>query len=402
MENYSIYTHSVDLDGILSKVNGAFPKAAVAVSKQDDLTIIAVTIKGGLFTKKQTLVLKYRQRLFPSYHLHDVNCGVSNQFMGMYNFVYGLPAVNEETKELLLKKIETLNSEIAFVVEPSLSPAMQHLLLELTIFLKAIVFIQPGMTLAQSSVQHFADSAFQLLLDVEGNTGNGKVDLTISSRFFDDPMPATDEQITRKERTEQLLRQRGIKINLHLPVVPEAALTQVRDRQDIIERAYCLTVIAAKGEGVAPELLEQKIEELDITGFTPMETYIYTKAALSEQERANATWRYESLNVLLWSLGLVEDLVYPSVICDVPAIVDTVINQSRLTLESRAGVRDTAEILEELDKIYRMHWACVDARLHSITAGGDLNPSVVYERHYALNWLTCYQDQAWDDVSTDT
>jgi hypothetical protein len=27
---------------------------------------------------------------------------------------------------------------------------------------------------------------------------------------------------------------------------------------------------------------------------------------------------------------------------------------------------------------------------------------VVYERHYALNWLTGYMDQDWDDISTDT
>ncbi|MGO7286211.1 DUF4272 domain-containing protein, partial [Rhizobium ruizarguesonis] len=24
------------------------------------------------------------------------------------------------------------------------------------------------------------------------------------------------------------------------------------------------------------------------------------------------------------------------------------------------------------------------------------------ERHYALNWLTGYMDQDWDDISTDT
>ena len=32
----------------------------------------------------------------------------------------------------------------------------------------------------------------------------------------------------------------------------------------------------------------------------------------------------------------------------------------------------------------------------------DVLPSVVYERHYALNWLIGYCDQSWDEVTTDT
>jgi len=32
----------------------------------------------------------------------------------------------------------------------------------------------------------------------------------------------------------------------------------------------------------------------------------------------------------------------------------------------------------------------------------DLDPDVVSERHYALNWLTNYRYQEWDQVTTDT
>jgi hypothetical protein len=31
-----------------------------------------------------------------------------------------------------------------------------------------------------------------------------------------------------------------------------------------------------------------------------------------------------------------------------------------------------------------------------------LHPSIVYERHYALNWLIQYLDQDWDNVQTNT
>ena len=49
-----------------------------------------------------------------------------------------------------------------------------------------------------------------------------------------------------------------------------------------------------------------------------------------------------------------------------------------------------------------MHWACVDARLRKEEVGGTLDCSVVYERHYALNWLVDLEGDAWDDVRTNT
>lgn len=53
------------------------------------------------------------------------------------------------------------------------------------------------------------------------------------------------------------------------------------------------------------------------------------------------------------------------------------------------------------DLYYRFHWICVDARLNGRDTG-CLIGSVVYERHYALNWLIHYLGQEWDDVSCDT
>jgi hypothetical protein len=43
-----------------------------------------------------------------------------------------------------------------------------------------------------------------------------------------------------------------------------------------------------------------------------------------------------------------------------------------------------------------------NARIKGQQTPADLNPDVTEERHYALNWLTGYLEQAWDDVSTDT
>ena len=33
---------------------------------------------------------------------------------------------------------------------------------------------------------------------------------------------------------------------------------------------------------------------------------------------------------------------------------------------------------------------------------GALEGGVIYERHYALNWLFCFEQADWDDVDTPT
>ncbi len=67
-----------------------------------------------------------------------------------------------------------------------------------------------------------------------------------------------------------------------------------------------------------------------------------------------------------------------------------------------AKLRTATTILDEADLIYRIHWAVVDARLRRSPFPMAVEAGVVYERHYALNWLIGYQGQEWDDVSTDT
>jgi hypothetical protein len=160
--------------------------------------------------------------------------------------------------------------------------------------------------------------------------------------------------------------------------------------------------VAAKGEGVPQDQLERVIKDKGINSFSPKEQQTMALPELDDNQKVYSTWRYESLNVLLWALNKVDELVYPSQICDVPTMVGLFMQVTRQEFEESCTLRSKEEILDELDKIYRMNWACVDARIKGQQVGGNINPSIVYERHYALNWLTNYMNQVWDDVSTDT
>jgi hypothetical protein len=398
----SVYFHHPDFKGILLKVKAAFPKANILISEPDDSKEILIELKTGLFSKRESLVLNYRQRQTPGISLEGASCAVSNQLRGMYNFVAQLPAGNSELQSLLLAKIQTINVELSFRAEPKLNSVFRSFLQDIVSSYEAFIFAQPGTGISQSDAQQFLDKDFNLLIDTGGECGNGSVKVQISSAFVDKPFVATADQEERKKRSEQFLQEKGIKVNAHLPFVDSEAEVNLRTKEEIIERVYALALIAALGEGVPRDQLDRVKNGLPINELSPYETHLYTKGDLSPQEKAIATWRYESMNLLLWSLGYVHPLVYPDTICDVGSIVGLVIHRNRQEFEAGAALKSKAEILDELDKTYRMNWACVQARLTGGEPGGGIHAGIVYERHYALNWLTRYQDCAWDDVSTDT
>jgi hypothetical protein len=81
-------------------------------------------------------------------------------------------------------------------------------------------------------------------------------------------------------------------------------------------------------------------------------------------------------------------------ICPPPGQSTTFIRNAKLVPKDR--------ILALLSLVFDMHWASRDAMLKGKPVPASLNPSVLRERHHALNWLTFYCDEDWDDIATDT
>jgi len=242
-----------------------------------------------------------------------------------------------------------------------------------------------------------------LILDTNGNCEVEDVDVTVDAKYHDQPEEEyQQDQVDRKSRSETFLQSHGVKVNRNLPTIESEDTTELRNVKEVIDRAYALLIMSVKGEGIEQSHLVRTVKDKNIKGFSPKEEAIYKTQALSDSERAYATWRYESLYTILWSLGKMDELKYPSDICDVQDVVGKIIGPSVEEFTKTSQLRTKSEILDELDKTYRMNWSCVDARIKGEEVAGGINPSVIYERHYALNWLTRYRDQDWDNVTTDT
>ena len=211
------------------------------------------------------------------------------------------------------------------------------------------------------------------------------------------------EALQRKERSDHLLRAEGVPVNESLPVIETDKEAKHRSKEEIAYRAMALLVVALKSGGLEQPIVKTLIKDYALDGyFTPKEKAFVQNASPSEQERIQFDWRYEDAWVLLWALGYVEKLEKPTAICDVPRAVNFMKARSAKQFIADAKLRSMREMLDYADRIYRYHWAVVDARIKGEKAPAALEPEVTLERHFAMNWLIGYLDQEWDDISTDT
>jgi hypothetical protein len=403
MENCTIYSHNLEFEKVVQIVKSNLPKAKVEYNDDGMQKSLVATIKGGFFGKTKTLKINYRERKNPSYKLEEVECGLTQNLAGMVNFIQSLPAENIDVRNKFLHKVMSANCEIPFIAEPEITNEFESVLRKIVTELDAFIFTQPNRIFKKSNGQHFVDKQMNLIFDTNGKSEVQDVEVNVNAKYHDEPKENyNDEQLGRKEKSEIFLESNGIKTNKNLPCVPSSEDVVLRSAKDVINRAYALLIIAVKGEGIEQEHLVKTVEAKKINAFSSKESYIYQAEELNDQERTYATWRYESLYTILWALGVMNELKYPSEICDVQGIVGKIFQPTREEFENSVKLRSKSEILDELDKTYRMNWVCVDARIKGQQISGNINPSVVHERHYSLNWLTNYQNQDWDNVQTNT
>jgi hypothetical protein len=211
------------------------------------------------------------------------------------------------------------------------------------------------------------------------------------------------EAIDRKLRSESILRAEGVPFISHLPAIETTAEALKRSKEEVALRTLCLSLVAAKGEGLEQEGVERVLKSYELRPhLTPKELAFVLDNSPRQRDRVQFIWRHEAAWTLLWALGFVAQLGRPAQICDVEFAARTVTERTRSQFIEDSELRPIADILDQADLIYRYHWAVRNARIKGQQIPAALSPDVTEERHHALNWLIGYLEQAWDDVSTHT
>lgn len=214
----------------------------------------------------------------------------------------------------------------------------------------------------------------------------------------------------RKQLSIEKLKSEGVAYIDWLPVIENESEVQLKSPIQIAKRLIaCMLCIQASFDqrnddyDVEVVIFYQKLlKQFQIDNLTEKELAVFEQKG-NEQDLLNMTWKYEACWVLLWVLGLIDELKFPNEPMthnECHFAIDAVSNNANMDeFLSKIKMRSLEEILDQADLIYRYHWACVDARVN----GKEVNlfESVVMERRAGLAWLF-RADADWDNPDLNT
>jgi hypothetical protein len=238
-------------------------------------------------------------------------------------------------------------------------------------------------------------------------------------------------------------------------------------KDEVIKRALCIYALVARGEfestiqdvphPTVKELHTEKIRDLNkwitsqgLAKFQSKEEKLSFKkppGSWSKQEIINASWRTESLGILLWALSLIDTVPPYDREFNQEWVLSKVNAKELKKFCSLAKLRKREEINRERDKAELWHWRfrttqimqegvkppagttfddiLKQASTYAVKQGSIPSSmendfslfgkayrhlhekeyqhagSIARERHFVLNWLSGYSED-WDETPTDT
>jgi Domain of unknown function (DUF4272) len=404
MQNFVIYSHHTGADKITQILEKHFGEKVKTTTQQGMVSIKVDLSTGFIFKTKNTLELNYRQRDTPSYQLTHASDALTANLLGMNNLIGQLPAQNRTVQGKLQVKVAATNVECAVIATPEFTSDYIVALREVCKTLDAFCFAtQPNAMFPSANGFSFYNDQGKLLLNQAGACEVDDLDVQIDAKYFDAPhtIDNSSKAQQRKARSIQQLQGEGVPTIEHLPALEEDEAVALPTQDAVIDRALGLFYIGLRSEGMSLEDLKEVEKSFALNAkLSPWEAAFMATENPPQQDIVTANWRYESLWTLLWALGYVEKLAYPTEYCDVPFMAKTIFHSGLEGFRQKAKLRSKAAILDQADLHYRYHWATVNNRIKGLEPPANIDASVVYEHRYALNWLI--GNCAWEDVAMHT
>jgi Domain of unknown function (DUF4272) len=202
-----------------------------------------------------------------------------------------------------------------------------------------------------------------------------------------------------KQRSEQQLRQLGVRINPNLPLVEGPSELSPRDAQEVMSRAFVLSYVIGVGHGRPGTEMLERVRKAGLESVLTLQEQEWLAAKrLGPQTRAEVAWFVESVQACAWALGLVElhPLKHaPDELAD--HFLSPAIDPAARIRGAR--LRPNEELYAQADLFYRLHWAARQAQLDRTPFP---QPEIsVRMRRRALDWIIGVPYE-WDEVPTDT
>ena len=316
---------------------------------------------------------------------------------------------NDRTRQLL-RQIAGTKLVMRVAIEPAFEERSAGLMDKLNDLLHPIVFGGRALIDAQGKVLLGADGSFE---EDAGLAGNAEL------IPLDESDNATLNQVARADRSRAKLMVRGVPLYTRAMYVQDDAAVSMREAADVARRILVLYTLARAAEGAPREGIVYLLQMSKLwDAVSPLEQSYLEDEEIDHSESHRMMWRYEAVWTLLWALGEVGDLPWPSRGCNMPkleSVLDPLATDP--TFIDRARMIAPALILDARDLTLRLHWAIRNEYRNQRTVPFNLDWSdefdhlpvyncpavqIVEQRHHALNWLTRAGGDDWDSVDVQT
>lgn len=360
------------------------------------------------YTDEDEFQIRFKDGTAAVFHLVTDAEETKVQSNGMANFFSQAPLEKEEVKEAALCQMRLFNCIIGIRFEidgdRDRTNGIIHSIYGMAEELSAFV-LYPNMYL-----YHWDG---RLLLSIDGKSDFEEFYPQASTTILDREVNEEEADRERKMRSIVILKEKGIPFLEHLKASVFESECKIPDKEVIIHRLACIFTACVQSEiytsgqfencrEMAAEEIAQMEERYQILDWLSPEERDYLENPDKDPALHNRFgWRYECCSVLLWALSMME-LREPTEICDASELGAVMWNHTFDSLMEAAVLRSRDEILDMQDLVLRYDWACVDARVHHKEVP-MLSSDIVFEWHYALNWLVQADGIAdWDRVTTTT
>lgn len=222
---------------------------------------------------------------------------------------------------------------------------------------------------------------------------------------------------SRKEKSEKILAKHKVMLNPNLPRIENEDEANIKPVEAALKRALTAFITVQ----IAIDICNDNGAAESVEFFTPIMERFGIMDELTDDEKPyfdlencgnisqdaayQLQWRLEMCVPVFWALGLWKKMDYPSEMTDTVPLIHLIGGCGSFEeVMSYVKMRSVSEILDLADLLFRMDWACVEARIkNDPSISGDLNPDVVVEQHKGINWLIgAYGAEDWDNVAPHT
>lgn len=394
--NLTLYTAIGDPERIPAAVQELFSMVIKDFQKEEDIT---------------TLTLQDDTQI--SFHLSHARTKpefIEMHTGGMANYFAQAETDNQTLKEQVLQQIRCFNCVVGIVFGTDDNNERTNYIINSLFDVADKIngyLLYPNMCIYNSKGK--------LVFSSKGESEFSEFIPTANADLLDGNRPEESEaDRERRERSIAILKEQGIPYIENLLSDALESEAHLKSREEMVRRAAAIFAVAVYSEVMLSETPDRKealtyFSKMDeIYGIyeyiTPAEADYIANAESSEHDRIQFVWRYENCAVLLWAAGIVEELPYPSEVCDVPVIAGIFWQHKGMDdLLAEGTARTRGEILDAADLTLRYDWACVDARINHKDAPGKLDGGIVMERHYTFNWIIGANNGAeWDEIQPTT